>query len=200
MIFHIHSVKPYLEHYGYWAVFFGIFLESFGMPLPGETLLVAGGLFAASGHLNILWITALAFLATCTGNSIGYAIGYFGGRRILLRYGPFVFLNENRLRKFEDFFSKHGGIVVTFARFLEGLRQFNGVIAGTGRMNWMNFLLFNVIGAILWVGVWGSVAYFFGYKHSSVIFFLRHSEKYLLWGAAIFLLVVFFRNVGRWKK
>jgi membrane protein DedA with SNARE-associated domain len=98
------------------------------------------------------------------GDNIGFAIGHFGGRRLVLKLGRYVLITEKRLDRAEEFFERHGGKVVPFARFVEGLRQLNGIAAGTFGMGWWRFLVFNVLGAALWVGFWGIVGYFFGDK------------------------------------
>ena len=167
----------YLNKYGYWAIFFGILLEDFGIPLPGETLMITGSVLAAKHQFNILWVIGLAITGAFIGDNIGYAIGYFGGRPLVLRHEKFLFLNEKRLLALEGFFKRHGSIIVVFARFVEGLRQFNGVIAGTMQMKWKKFLLFNFMGAVLWVVFWCSLAYFLGDKFNAAFwwdFFKNH--------------------------
>ena len=97
MISLVETVKPYINHYGYWAIFFGVFLESIGLPLPGETLIIVAGLVAAKGVLNFTWVIVIAIMATFIANDISYAAGYFGGRGFVLKYGKYVFINEQRL-------------------------------------------------------------------------------------------------------
>jgi membrane protein DedA with SNARE-associated domain len=96
------------------------------------------------------------------GDNIGFAIGHFGGRRLVERYGRYVFLTPERLEKTTRFFDRHGGKIIIVARFIEGLRQANGIIAGTTGMHWSRFLIFNAIGAALWVAVWTSIGYLSG--------------------------------------
>ncbi|HET9256958.1 MAG TPA: DedA family protein, partial [Pseudonocardiaceae bacterium] len=119
-----------LTSYGYLAVFGFLFVESFGAPVPGQTLLIAAGVFAGAGRMNVFGIAALGFLAAVAGDNVGYLIGYFGGRRLALRYGRYIFVTDKRLSKAEDFFARHGGKVVGIARFIDGLRQLNGIVAG----------------------------------------------------------------------
>jgi len=114
-------LSAHLEHYGYWIFFLGIFLENFGFPTPGETLLVAGGILAAKGHCNILLIMAIGFISAVLGDNVGYAMGFFGGRRFCVKYGRFFFFTETRLNKLEMFFEKHGGKIVIVARFIGGV-------------------------------------------------------------------------------
>lgn len=161
----IQQVAPYLDRYGYLAIFGGIVLEDFGFPAPGETLLIAGTAFAGvSGKLSIWLVALLAFLGAVLGDNIGFAIGHFGGRRLVLKFGRYVLITERRLDRAEESFERHGGKVVLFARFVEGLRQLNGIVAGVFGMRWRRFLVFNVLGAGLWVGFWAIVGYFFSDK------------------------------------
>jgi membrane protein DedA with SNARE-associated domain len=158
-----------LEHYGLWAIALFVLIEDFGIPVPGETVLIAGAVFAGSGRLNIVAVGVVGFLAAVTGDNIGYAIGRFGGRAVVERWGRYVFLTEERLDKAERFFGRHGGKIIVVARFIEGLRQANGIIAGISGMRWLKFLACNALGAALWVGTWVSVGYFAG-QHITAIY------------------------------
>jgi membrane protein DedA with SNARE-associated domain len=150
----IKSVLPYIQDYGYWAIFLAIFFEDFGVPVPGETVLVICALFAALGELNLILVGLLGFSGAVLGDNTGFAIGHFGGRKVILKWGRYVFLTEKRLKKLEKYFTRRGGLVVAVSRFIQGLRQFNGIIAGISEMSWKKFLVFNIIGAALWVGLW----------------------------------------------
>lgn len=163
------SLAPVLDHYGYVAVGGFILVEDFGIPLPGETILIAAAVYAGSGRLSVLAVGLVALVAAIIGDNIGYAIGYFGGRALVLRFGKYVHLTSERLDKAEGFFDRYGGAVVAGARFVEGLRQANGIVAGTIRMHWLKFLAFNALGAALWVTVWVSIGYLAG-SHITVIY------------------------------
>jgi membrane protein DedA with SNARE-associated domain len=139
-----------------------VLLEDFGVPVPGETILILGAVYAGTGRLNIVLVGVLAFFGAVVGDNIGFAIGHFGGRALVERWGKYVFLTPERLDKAADFFDRHGGKVIVIARFVEGLRQANGIIAGTTGMHWAKFLAFNALGAALWVGLWTSIGYFSG--------------------------------------
>lgn len=186
---YLNAVSPYLDRYGYWAIFLGVLLEDFGVPVPGETLLIAGSLFAGLGEFRIWWIVLLGFLGAVAGDNIGYAIGYFGGRRLVLSYGRYFFLNAGRLRSLEGFFARHGSRIVVAARFIEGFRQFNGIVAGIGRMRWSRFLLFNSIGAVIWVSFWAGAAYFLGSRLGVIFIWFRRLEIYVLAGFGAFLVI-----------
>ena len=165
----LNSLAGPLSHYGLWAILLLVLIEDFGIPVPGETVLIAGAIFAGSGRLNVVAVGLVGFIAAVAGDNIGYAIGRFGGRALVERWGRYVFLTPERLHKAELFFERHGGKIITVARFIEGLRQANGLIAGLAQMHWLRFLAFNALGAALWVGTWVSVGYFAG-QHISAIY------------------------------
>ena len=161
----LNSLASPLRHYGIWAVLVLVLLEDFGIPVPGETVLIAGAIFAGSGQLNIVMVGVIGFIAAVIGDNIGYVIGRFGGRVLVERWGRYIFLTPERLDKAEAFFDRQGGKIITIARFIEGLRQANGIIAGIAEMHWLRFVAFNALGAALWVGAWVSAGYFAGAAH-----------------------------------
>ncbi len=173
---YIKDVLPYLHKYGYWAIFFAIYLEDFGLPMPGETVLIICSLFAALGQLNIYLVGIIGFSGAVLGDNTGFLIGSYGGRKVILKFGKYFFLTEKRLNKLDTFFIKHGGKIVAVARFVQGLRQFNGIIAGIGKMKWKKFILFNLIGAFLWVGLWIGAASILSSNVSLLVKFLKNSE------------------------
>ena len=160
MITLIETARPYINHYGYWAVFSCVFLESLGLPLPGETFIVVAGLYAAKGTLNLTAVIFFTVIATFAASNISYIIGCFCGRRFVVQYGKYIFINERMILAFEDFVKRHGSKVIIVARFIMGLRQLNGYMMGTVRMPWWKFTLFNMIGAILWAGWWIGITYY----------------------------------------
>jgi membrane protein DedA with SNARE-associated domain len=151
-----------VDKFGYLGVAALVCIESFGVPAPGETAIIAGSAYAGRGHLNIFAVALTAFLAAVLGDSIGYWIGRRGGRPLIRRYGRYVRLTAPRLDRVERFMARHGSKMVVTARFVEGLRQFNGVVAGMTGMPFPRFLAYNVIGAALWVGCWSAVGYLAG--------------------------------------
>ena len=165
----LNSLAGPLNHYGLLAVLFFVLIEDFGIPVPGETILIAASIYAGSGRLNVVAVGVIGFVAAVTGDNIGFAIGHFGGRALVLRWGRYVRLTEKRLDKAEAFFERHGGWIITVARFIEVLRQVNGLVAGISGMRWRRFLVFNALGAALWVGTWVSLGYFAG-NHIGTIY------------------------------
>ena len=180
------DVQPLLEHYGYLAVGGFVLLEDFGVPVPGEILLISAAIFAGAGQLNIALVIAVAVLSAVIGDNIGYAVGRLGGRPLAERWGRFVFLTPARLDRAETFFNAHGGKVVTVARFIEGLRQVNGLLAGIAGMGWLKFLGFNALGAVLWVGTWAGLGFVAG-THMAVIY--AEFERYRWYAIGVLVLV-----------
>ena len=169
-----------LEQYGLWAIFVLVLLEDFGIPVPGETVLIAGAVYAGSGRMNVVAVGLVGFVAAVLGDNIGYAIGRFGGRAVVLRWGRYVGMTAERLDKAQDFFNRHGGKIITIARFIEGLRQANGIIAGIIEMRWLKFVAFNALGAALWVGTWVTLGYFAGQHIATIYHYIAQYSYYLL--------------------
>ena len=183
----LNALSSPLQHYGVWAIGLLIMLEDFGIPVPGETIMIAGAIYAGAGRLNVVAVGVVGFIAAIVGDNIGFAIGHFGGRALALRWGKYVSLTEERLDKAEDFFDRRGAIVITFARFVEGLRQANGIIAGITGMHWLRFLAFNALGAALWVGTWVSLGYLAGDHISTIYHYITLYSYYLLIALAVLL-------------
>ena len=176
----IGEAQRYVHDYGYTAVFLGVFLESFGLPTPGESLMIAGAILASRGQLNFYWILVLCWVAAVVGDNIGYVIGKAGGRPLVLKYGPRVRIKHEHIEKVEGFFDRHGGAVVLFARFVVVLRQLNGIVAGIVGMNWWHFLAYNAAGAALWVGFWAGLAYYLGRRFHGILAWVSELEPIVL--------------------
>ena len=183
----LNSLAGPLNHYGLLAVLFFVLIEDFGIPVPGETILIAASIYAGSGRLNVVAVGVIGFVAAVTGDNIGFAIGHFGGRALVLRWGRYVRLTEERLDKAEAFFERHGGWIITVARFIEVLRQANGIIAGITGMRWLRFLAFNALGAALWVGTWVSLGYLAGSHIDTIYPRITKYSFYLLIALAVLL-------------
>jgi len=154
------SVDHLLVTYGYVAVFLLVGAESLGIPLPGETILVAAGLYAGDTHKLSIWaIFAVAAVAAIVGDSIGFWIGDKGGYRLVRRYGHYVRVDEHKLKIGRLLFDRHGGKVVFFGRFVSVLRTYAAFLAGINRMAWRRFLVFNVAGGILWAALYAFGSY-----------------------------------------
>jgi membrane protein DedA with SNARE-associated domain len=152
-----------VEHYGYIAVLLITGLESMGVPLPGETTLISASLYAgATHHLNIAGVIVAASAGAIIGDNIGYLIGHWGGYRLLVRYGRYIRLNQREVKVARYLFQRYGAEVVFFGRFVSILRTYAAFLAGTTRMPWGRFFLFNAAGGIVWASLYGSGAYLLG--------------------------------------
>lgn len=192
MIAALADLGTLLGHYGYLAVAVLVLVEDFGVPAPGETVLILASIEAHNGRLDILAVAAFAFVAAVVGDNIGFVIGHFGGRPLLHRYGRYVLLTPRRLDRADRFMGRHGGKVVVVGRFVEGMRQANGLLAGAAGMPWRRFLVCNAIGAAAWVAVWATLGYLVGGHLAAVEHLLARYELYLLVavGAGLVALVV----------
>jgi membrane protein DedA with SNARE-associated domain len=162
-------------------------VESFGVPAPGQTIMVAASIYAGAGRLNIFAVAGIAFVAAVLGDNIGYWIGVRGGRRAVHRFGKYIFITPERLARAERFFARRGNRIVVVARFIDGLRQLNGVIAGITAMPWRTFLIYNAIGAALWVGFWTTVSYLLG---THIVEVVEHAHRYKWWAIAAVVLAL----------
>jgi membrane protein DedA with SNARE-associated domain len=157
------NLDSVLATYGYLAVFFFVGIESIGIPVPGETMLVTAAIYAGTtGRLSIFWVIVASSAGAIVGDNIGYVIGRTGGYRLLKRYGRYIRLEENRLRLGQYLFHKHGPKVVFFGRFVSVLRIFAAFLAGVNQMHWRRFLIFNAAGGIIWSTIYGVAAYLLG--------------------------------------
>jgi membrane protein DedA with SNARE-associated domain len=189
-----------LEHYGLWAIFFLVLVEDFGIPVPGETVIIAASIYAGSGRLNVVAVGVVAFFAAVLGDNIGYGIGRFGGRRLVDRWGKYVFLTPERLDKAEEFFDRQGAKIITIARFIEGLRQANGIIAGITKMHWLRFIAYNALGAALWVGTWVSIGYFAGQHINTIYSLITRYSLYVAIAAVVVIVGLIARHVMRKRR
>ncbi len=154
------NVSHLVSSYGYIAVFALVAVESLGVPLPGETVLIAAASYAGATHRLSIWLVFLVGAAAAVlGDTIGYWIGDVGGYRLLRRYGRYVRMDEPKIKVARYLFDRHGGAVVFFGRFVSVLRTYAAFLAGTTRMRYRRFLLFNATGGILWAAVYSFLAY-----------------------------------------
>ncbi|MHB8719142.1 MAG: DedA family protein [Candidatus Dormibacteria bacterium] len=198
-------VDDLLGRFGYAAVFSLVGIESLGIPVPGETMLITAAVYAGATHrLSIGLVVVFAAAGAIIGDNIGFGIGHWGGYRLLVRYGRYLRIHEGRVKLARYLFARHGGKVVFFGRFVSVLRTYAAFLAGTARMAWPSFLAFNAAGGILWATAWGVGAYLAGDRiHSlggpldvalgaaalvavvGMVWWLRRQEKRLLAAAEV---------------
>jgi membrane protein DedA with SNARE-associated domain len=157
------AVQGPLDHYGIWAIGLLLLLENIGLPVvPGELAMIAGAVYAGSGELNIVAVGVTSLIASFAGSAIGYLIGRLGGRALVTRYGRYVLIKEHHLGRAERTVDRYGWFIIVLARFIIGLRELSGIIAGTARMNPVVFGISSAVGAVAWVATWVSLGYLAG--------------------------------------
>jgi len=148
--------------YGYAVVFVGVFLENSGLPVPGETALLAGAALSHYGRLALPWVIVTAMTAAILGDNLGFLLGRRFGRGFIERHGRRVGLTAPRLAMFDRFVQRHGARTIFIARFVTGLRVFGAVLAGASDLPWPTFLFWNATGAVAWSITFGVVGYALG--------------------------------------
>jgi membrane protein DedA with SNARE-associated domain len=169
--------EPWLEQFGYAALFAAMFLEGIGIPSPGLAFLVASVLLASRGEMHLVPILTLALAGIVSGCQLAFLLGRTGGRRLLLRIG---LLNRHRLRWLRRLFDRWGAPLLMAAPFLDGTRQYSSLVAGTAEMSWRRFSFYNLSGAVLWIGSWSTAIELFGHHIEPVLRFAHRSAPWLL--------------------
>ena len=178
--------------YGYFVIFVPVLLETAGVPLPGETTLLLSGVAASTGRIDPWIAIAVGSTAAILGDNIGYAIGRYGGRRLVMRLAHIGRI-EKSLAWGEQFFARHGGKTVFLARWIFGLRIFGAWIAGMVHMPWRVFFLYNAAGGITWCASVIGLGYFFGHS-------LHVIEKILGIGGVIAVVSVAVAALVWWRR
>ncbi|MFJ4848511.1 MULTISPECIES: DedA family protein [unclassified Streptomyces] len=194
------GLAPLLDDYGYLAVGVLVLLDNCGIPVPGQTVLVVAAAYAGTGRMDLAGVVAVALAAAVLGNSLGYLIGRSGGRAFVHRWGRYVLLTPARFARGEAFFARRADLVIVFARFVDVLRQTNGIIAGTARMPWWRFLACTTLGALLWVGAWAAVGYAAGTRLGSVYSWVTRSQLYLLIALGVLVAALVARHLLRRRR
>jgi membrane protein DedA with SNARE-associated domain len=180
MHFSGHELTQLISQYGYWVVMLFVGVESIGIPVPGETMLLAAAIYAGTTHnLDISLVIAAASVGAVIGDNIGYWFGREFGYELVLRFGRYIHLDQRKMKLGMYLFLKHGGKVVFFGRFVAVLRAFAALLAGINQMDWRRFLVANVAGGVTWAMIIGLAGYNLGKQ-----------ARHLLGTAGIIILVV----------
>lgn len=189
-------LKELIAQYGYWAVGGALLLENTGFPVPGETILLLASFLAYSrDELQLAYIIAIGICAATLGDNLGFAIGYRGGRPLLERYKNTFRIDQETIARGERLFDQYGAMTIFFARFIFGLRVIAGPLAGVLRMPWKRFVIFNFLGALLWVTVISLVGYKFGKHWDQLIDALEQLNIIIVIAAALGVLILW-----RWRR
>jgi membrane protein DedA with SNARE-associated domain len=188
-LFSHEALQNLVSTHGYWVIALIVGLESMGIPLPGETILVLAAIYAAGDPtLNIWLVIAAAGIGSIFGDNLGYWIGKHYAYALLVHYGGHIGMSVPRIKLGQYLFREHGGMVVFLGRFVALLRILAAFLAGVNRMRWRDFLIANAAGAILWAAAFGFGGYFFG-----KLLFQLHSA---VAGVVFFLALAAFFGVG----
>jgi membrane protein DedA with SNARE-associated domain len=184
-----------LVHYGYWAIAVALLLENAGIPAPGETILLMASFLAYSqDELRLPWIIVVATVAATIGDNLGFALGYYGGRPLLTRYQSFFRIRQSTLDRGEQLFARYGAPTVFIARFVFGMRILAGPLAGVLRMPWKKFLIFNFLGAVVWVSAISAAGYLFGRHWEDLEVYIKRFDILIAVAAVIAIAWIWWRR------
>lgn len=191
----IDLLRGYLVSYGYWAVAAALLLENAGLPIPGETVLLLASFLAYSQHeLRLPYVILVGVCAAALGDNIGYALGYYGGRPLLERYGRVFHVPRRVIPRGERLFEHYGPAAILFARFVFGMRVIAGPLAGVLRMHWKKFAVFNLLGATLWVTAIAGAGYLFGRHWRLLMRYIRDADLAIVIVAIVIVAFVWWRR------
>src|SRR5690348_14939336 len=189
------TIAGLVASYGYVVLFAIVAVESFGIPLPGETALVTAAALAGHGQLNIFLVIATAAAAAIIGDNAGYWLGREGGTTFVRRYGRHVGLNDAKITRVHAFFERHGGKTIFIGRFVALLRSWAAALAGASRMSYGTFTLYNALGGLCWASLFGGLGYVFG---RNLPLLQRYAAQASLAATLLLVLVVCLTIAGRW--
>ncbi len=195
------ALRDHFTTHGYWTLAITLLLENTGIPLPGETMLLFASFLAFQHHeLNLGLIIVVGTLACTLGDNLGYWIGHHGGRPLLHHYQRLFRVSDEKIERGEKLFEAYGAVTVFFARFVFGMRVIAGPLAGVLRMPWRRFVLFNFLGAALWVTVISCVGYVFGQHWQRLLEIVGRVNAVLFIAAALVVAFFWWRYRNREKK
>lgn len=187
-------LRRHFQEWGYWTVVAALLLENAGLPVPGETVLLFASFLAYSEQeLRLPYIILVGIAACAMGDNLGYAIGHKGGRPLLERYKHIFRIGDRTIRRGEQLFKRYGPLTIFFARFIVGMRIIAGPLAGVLRMPWKRFVVFNFLGAAVWVTVISLVGYFFGSEWEELVRLFKKVNLGIVIAAAVVILILWWR-------
>ena len=193
-------LRDYFHEYGYWTVAIALLLENAGIPVPGETILLFASFLASSERkLQVPFIMVTGTLAATLGDNLGYFIGRRGGRPLLERYQHIFRIGRETIARGERLFARYGSLTIFFARFIFGMRIIAGPLAGVLHMDWKRFVVFNFLGAVLWVTVITLVGYFFGSQWDALLRIVREVNIGIVAALAVLALILWLRHRRKMK-
>lgn len=191
-------LRGYLAHYGYWTLVVALLLENAGAPVPGETILLLASVMASSQHeLQLRYIILTGTCAAALGDNLGFAIGAYGGRPMLARYGRIFHINSSTISRAELLLQRHGALAIFTGRFIVGIRIIAGPLAGILRMPWKKFAIANIAGAAVWVTCISTAGYLFGKNWDLLLTYVKGANIFLVLVVAALLLFFWWRSHRR---
>ena len=194
------TLSRFFQSYGYWVIFFGVMLENAGVPVPGETVLLFAGFLAFHGQLRLNRAILTAIAGATIGDSLGYAIGHFGGTALVRRLRGRFLMSARHYDRAQALVLKHGHWAVFVARFITGLRVLAGPFAGAFLMPYPRFLLFNFSGAVVWAITIGCAGFLFGSNWGRLVRLVKAADLAILALAVVGAVVAGFIYARRQKK
>lgn len=189
----------WINSIGYLGILLGMILESACIPIPSEVIMPFGGYLASTGHINLIGVILIGTLGNIIGSLIAYAIGYWGGKRFIDRFGKYVLLSQKHLEAAEKWFDKRGEITVFVSRILPAIRTFISLPAGIARMSPGKFVTYTAIGSLIWSGILTYVGYLLGKNWGNIQNFL-HPIAYLVAAIVLVIIVYLIVKVVKGKK
>lgn len=182
------AMKPLLEQYGYLALIVSIFLEGIGIPMPGQSLMIAASIISSEHVMNLSLVMIVSWLSCFFGNTCGYLIGYYF-EGWLDKKG---YISGPKMQKLQSTIQKYGPACLVVSRFVEGMKQFMPLACGIAKMSRKEFLLGNALATTIWVAVF-SLLTNFAFEHLSVLSQFYTDHRYVVWSSAalLFSLMVF---------
>ncbi len=177
MYWFYHEVHHFLLSWGYWALLLGLFAESMGLPVPGETFLMfASFLSNKTSQLQLQWVILIGIIAAAMGDNLGFFLGYHFGKTFI-RWAKKLFrLSDEDIRAAKNLIKTHGGRTIFFSRFIFGLRTIAGPLAGSLEMKWARFFKFNLLGAATWVTVMTFCGYAFANEFNTLLGYIEKAS------------------------
>lgn len=189
----------WINSIGYWGILLGMILESACIPIPSEVIMPFGGYLVSTGHLNLIGVILIGTLGNVIGSLIAYAVGLWGGKRFINRFGKYVFLSKKHLDSAEKWFDRRGEITVFVSRILPAIRTFISLPAGIARMPLGKFLTYTAIGSVIWSAILAYVGYILGRNWENIQNIL-HPIAYIVAAIVAVIIVYLIVKVIKGKK
>lgn len=193
------KVVEFVDSFGYWGIFLMTLIESTFIPIPSEITLIPAGYLIQQGKMNAVAVWIVSVFGTLCGSLLNYYIAFKFGRKLLLQYGKYMFIKEDKLEKMEKFFKKHGAISMFTGRLLPGVKHFISFPAGLGKMNLKKFCFFTMAGAALWCAIILYLGHIIGENEALVKVYLKKAN-FILMGLVGILFAVYIWKLRSKRK